>query len=81
MKSGGAVEALGTRITLHITDPSDMTRDLLKVAYSSVHSCFCLEEVIILLFENTRNPVTPLGLSDPEEAFSMTRTTDSEGGP
>nr|XP_054097599.1 zinc finger protein ZPR1 isoform X3 [Callithrix jacchus] len=31
VKSGGAVEALGTRITLHITDPSDMTRDLLKV--------------------------------------------------
>ncbi|KAK2101859.1 hypothetical protein P7K49_019526, partial [Saguinus oedipus] len=30
VKSGGAVEALGTRITLHITDPSDMTRDLLK---------------------------------------------------
>jgi hypothetical protein len=31
VKSGGAVEPLGTRITLHITDPSDMTRDLLKV--------------------------------------------------
>lgn len=31
VKSGGAVEPLGTRITFHITDPSDMTRDLLKV--------------------------------------------------
>ncbi|XP_037008768.1 zinc finger protein ZPR1 isoform X3 [Artibeus jamaicensis] len=31
VKSGGAVEPLGTRINLHITDPSDMTRDLLKV--------------------------------------------------
>ncbi|EPQ01420.1 Zinc finger protein ZPR1 [Myotis brandtii] len=29
-ESGGAVEPLSTRITLHITDPSDMTRDLLK---------------------------------------------------
>uniref|UniRef100_A0A8C5XI29 Zinc finger ZPR1-type domain-containing protein n=1 Tax=Microcebus murinus TaxID=30608 RepID=A0A8C5XI29_MICMU len=28
VKSGGAVEPLGTRITFHITDPSDMTRDL-----------------------------------------------------
>ncbi|XP_060016418.1 zinc finger protein ZPR1 isoform X2 [Lagenorhynchus albirostris] len=31
VKSGGAVEPLGTRITFYITDPSDMTRDLLKV--------------------------------------------------
>ncbi|XP_029429190.1 zinc finger protein ZPR1 isoform X1 [Rhinatrema bivittatum] len=30
VKSGGAIEALGTRISLHITDPSDMTRDVLK---------------------------------------------------
>ncbi|XP_076003509.1 zinc finger protein ZPR1 [Genypterus blacodes] len=30
VKSGGATEELGTKITLHITDPSDMTRDLLK---------------------------------------------------
>eukprot|EP00069_Balaena_mysticetus_P005697 bmy_18241T0 len=30
VKSGGAVEPLGTRITFYITDPSDMTRDLLK---------------------------------------------------
>ncbi|XP_040282058.1 zinc finger protein ZPR1 [Bufo bufo] len=30
VKSGGAIEALGTKITLHITDPSDLTRDLLK---------------------------------------------------
>uniref|UniRef100_A0A2K5R0X6 Zinc finger protein ZPR1 n=1 Tax=Cebus imitator TaxID=2715852 RepID=A0A2K5R0X6_CEBIM len=36
VKSGGAVEALGTRITLHITDPSDMTRDLLKSETCSV---------------------------------------------
>lgn len=31
MKSGGAIEPQGTRITLRITDPSDMTRDILKV--------------------------------------------------
>nr|XP_023690788.1 zinc finger protein ZPR1 isoform X3 [Paramormyrops kingsleyae] len=30
VKSGGATEELGTRITLRLTDPSDMTRDLLK---------------------------------------------------
>ncbi|XP_075298467.1 zinc finger protein ZPR1 isoform X2 [Opisthocomus hoazin] len=30
VKSGGAIEAQGTRITLRITDPSDMTRDVLK---------------------------------------------------
>ncbi|XP_003794817.1 zinc finger protein ZPR1 [Otolemur garnettii] len=36
VKSGGAVEPLGTRITLHITDPSDMTRDLLKSETCSV---------------------------------------------
>ncbi|XP_045338849.1 zinc finger protein ZPR1 isoform X3 [Leopardus geoffroyi] len=31
VKSGGAVEPLGTRITFHITHPSDLTRDVLKV--------------------------------------------------
>ncbi|KAM7006141.1 zinc finger protein ZPR1 [Tautogolabrus adspersus] len=30
VKSGGATEALGTKITLNITDPSDMSRDVLK---------------------------------------------------
>lgn len=30
VKSGGATEDQGTKITLHLTDPSDMTRDLLK---------------------------------------------------
>lgn len=30
VKSGGAIEPLGTRITLRITDPSDFTRDVLK---------------------------------------------------
>lgn len=30
VKSGGATEELGTKITLRITDPSDMTRDVLK---------------------------------------------------
>ncbi|KAM6157666.1 zinc finger protein ZPR1 isoform 2-T2 [Rhynchocyon petersi] len=36
VKSGSAVEPLGTRITLHVTDPSDMTRDLLKSETCSV---------------------------------------------
>ncbi|NXY90578.1 ZPR1 protein, partial [Alcedo cyanopectus] len=36
VKSGGAIEAQGTRITLRITDPSDMTRDLLKSETCSV---------------------------------------------
>ncbi|XP_049893155.1 zinc finger protein ZPR1 [Epinephelus moara] len=30
VKSGGATEEKGTKITLHVTDPSDMTRDVLK---------------------------------------------------
>ncbi|CAJ0963559.1 unnamed protein product [Ranitomeya imitator] len=33
VKSGGAIEPLGTRITLHITDPLDLTRDLLKTSH------------------------------------------------
>uniref|UniRef100_A0A8C0Y8M8 Zinc finger protein ZPR1 n=2 Tax=Cyprinus carpio TaxID=7962 RepID=A0A8C0Y8M8_CYPCA len=36
VKSGGATEELGTRITLHVTDPSDMSRDLLKSETCSV---------------------------------------------
>ncbi|XP_006833912.1 PREDICTED: zinc finger protein ZPR1 [Chrysochloris asiatica] len=36
VKSGGAVEPLGTRITLYVTDSSDMTRDLLKSETCSV---------------------------------------------
>uniref|UniRef100_A0A674IK13 ZPR1 zinc finger n=1 Tax=Terrapene triunguis TaxID=2587831 RepID=A0A674IK13_9SAUR len=36
VKSGGAIEPLGTRITLRVTDPSDMTRDLLKSETCSV---------------------------------------------
>uniref|UniRef100_A0A8C4U5T6 Zinc finger protein ZPR1 n=1 Tax=Falco tinnunculus TaxID=100819 RepID=A0A8C4U5T6_FALTI len=36
VKSGGAIEPQGTRITLQITDPSDMTRDILKSETCSV---------------------------------------------
>ncbi|XP_075765901.1 zinc finger protein ZPR1 [Pelodiscus sinensis] len=36
VKSGGAIEPLGTRITLRVTDPSDMTRDILKSETCSV---------------------------------------------
>ncbi|XP_042815622.1 zinc finger protein ZPR1 [Panthera tigris] len=36
VKSGGAVEPLGTRITFHITHPSDLTRDVLKSETCSV---------------------------------------------
>uniref|UniRef100_A0A8B9PR99 ZPR1 zinc finger n=1 Tax=Apteryx owenii TaxID=8824 RepID=A0A8B9PR99_APTOW len=36
VKSGGAIEPQGTRITLRITDPSDMTRDVLKSETCSV---------------------------------------------
>ncbi|KAG1970503.1 ZPR1 zinc-finger domain protein [Pimephales promelas] len=36
VKSGGATEDQGTRITLHLTDPSDMSRDLLKSETCSV---------------------------------------------
>ncbi|XP_041269734.1 zinc finger protein ZPR1 [Onychostruthus taczanowskii] len=36
VKCGGAIEPQGTRITLRITDPSDMTRDILKSETCSV---------------------------------------------
>lgn len=36
VKSGGATEKLGSKITLHITDSSDMTRDVLKSETCSV---------------------------------------------
>uniref|UniRef100_A0A8B9R761 Zinc finger protein ZPR1 n=1 Tax=Astyanax mexicanus TaxID=7994 RepID=A0A8B9R761_ASTMX len=36
VKSGGATEELGTKITLHLTDSSDMSRDLLKSETCSV---------------------------------------------
>ncbi|KAM6970194.1 zinc finger protein ZPR1 [Aplochiton taeniatus] len=36
VKSGGATEEKGTKITLHLTDPSDMTRDLLKSETCSI---------------------------------------------
>lgn len=36
VKSGGATEDLGTKITLHVTDPVDMTRDVLKSETCSV---------------------------------------------
>ena len=34
VKSGGGIEPTGTRITLKVTDPSDLSRDLLKVRKS-----------------------------------------------
>ncbi|TDH14355.1 hypothetical protein EPR50_G00035550 [Perca flavescens] len=36
VKSGGGTEEMGTKITLHLTDPSDMTRDVLKSETCSV---------------------------------------------
>ncbi|XP_051542257.1 zinc finger protein ZPR1-like isoform X2 [Myxocyprinus asiaticus] len=36
VKSGGTTEDQGTRITLHLTDPSDMSRDLLRSETCSV---------------------------------------------
>lgn len=32
VKSGGGIEPKGTKITLRVTDPSDMSRDVLKVS-------------------------------------------------
>ena len=31
VKSGGGIEPVGTRITLKVTDPTDLNRDVLKV--------------------------------------------------
>ena len=36
VKSGAGVSAKGTRITLHLTDPSDLSRDILKVRSHAV---------------------------------------------
>ena len=36
VKSGGGIETRGTRITLRVTDPSDLSRDVLKVSEKSV---------------------------------------------
>ncbi|XP_019063758.1 zinc finger protein ZPR1 isoform X2 [Fukomys damarensis] len=44
VKSGGAVEPLGTRITLLITDPSDMTRDLLKIIEGGMKAHFIMND-------------------------------------
>ena len=38
VKSGGGIESRGKRITLHITDPSDLSRDVLKVNYFFVNN-------------------------------------------
>uniref|UniRef100_A0A2K6NHL5 Zinc finger ZPR1-type domain-containing protein n=1 Tax=Rhinopithecus roxellana TaxID=61622 RepID=A0A2K6NHL5_RHIRO len=63
VKSGEAVEPLGTRITLHITGPSDMTRDLLK---SEVCSFTTLEGPLKDIWELvTKNPFTLGGSSNP----------------
>ncbi|XP_036282885.1 zinc finger protein ZPR1 isoform X3 [Pipistrellus kuhlii] len=44
VKAGGAVEPLGTRITLRITDPSDMTRDLLKIMEGKMKAHFIMND-------------------------------------
>ncbi|XP_070808593.1 zinc finger protein ZPR1 [Pituophis catenifer annectens] len=44
VKSGGGIEPLGTKITLHVTGPADMTRDVLK-------SETCMIEIPELEFE------------------------------
>ena len=36
VKSGAGVSEMGTRITLHLTDPSDLSRDILKVRSHAV---------------------------------------------
>uniref|UniRef100_A0A8C7E1V0 ZPR1 zinc finger n=1 Tax=Naja naja TaxID=35670 RepID=A0A8C7E1V0_NAJNA len=44
VKSGGGIEPLGTKMTLHVTGPADMTRDVLK-------SETCMIEIPELEFE------------------------------
>lgn len=50
VKSGGATEELGTKITLHLTDVSDMSRDLLKVAPSIVLPVYLAFTSFLLLY-------------------------------
>uniref|UniRef100_A0A2R9AN69 Zinc finger ZPR1-type domain-containing protein n=1 Tax=Pan paniscus TaxID=9597 RepID=A0A2R9AN69_PANPA len=70
VKSGEAVEPLGTRITLHITGPSDMTRDLLKSETCNVEIPECkfttLEGLLKDIWELvTKNPFTLGDSSNP----------------
>ena len=37
VKSGTGIEPTGTRITLRLTDPSDLSRDILKVPSTYVN--------------------------------------------
>ena len=41
VKSGGGIEPKGTKITLRVTDPSDLTRDVLKVRYLNISKDLC----------------------------------------
>ena len=40
VKSASGIEPLGKRISLHITDVSDLNRDILKVRNPAYHSKF-----------------------------------------
>ena len=37
VKSGSGISETGKRIELHLTDPTDLSRDILKVTYSPPH--------------------------------------------
>ena len=50
VKSGAGVSAKGTRTTLHLTDPSDLSRDILKVRSHADQSPVGLSEVQNWLF-------------------------------
>ena len=41
VKSGAGIEPQGTRITLRLTDPSDLSRDVLKVDFLLSFPCCC----------------------------------------
>ena len=42
IKAGSGISDTGTRINLHLTDPSDLSRDILKVSFikNSIYSYF-----------------------------------------
>ena len=43
VKSGTGISEKGKKITLHITDPSDLSRDILKVHLACKCVCVCGE--------------------------------------
>ena len=45
VKAGAGIEDKGRKITLHVTDPSDLNRDVLKVSAKQFSQMMCISQV------------------------------------